>query len=109
MAMTVVLPAPVASLKPKRSSSGLASWLAASSLSRRSFPVLVRGATSVIQMRVSTASTWQKKGRRPSQSFRLQCLSSRTVCGVTPHLLGSGCSRQLATSLLMASMLSAVS
>ncbi len=66
MAMTVVLPAPVASLRARRISSGLASWLASVRCFRKRSPALpIWGATSVSQMAVSTASIWQKKGRRP--------------------------------------------
>ncbi len=43
------------------------------------------GATSVSQMTVSTASTWQKNGRIPPKSWCRQCLSSRAVSGVTPQ------------------------
>jgi len=58
MAITVVLPAPVASLSARRISSGLASWLALSRCSRKALPVLPDfGATSVSQIAVSTAST----------------------------------------------------
>jgi len=64
MAITVVLPAPVASLRARRISSGFASWLALARWSMKVWPTLpICGATSVNQMAVSTASTWQKKGR----------------------------------------------
>ena len=66
IAMTVVLPAPVANLRARRERPGLACSLAALRWSRKrrpSRPIL--GATSVSQMIVSTASTWQKKGRKP--------------------------------------------
>ena len=57
MAMTVVLPAPVASFRAIRDSSGLASWLTSTSRSRTLLSAgLSLGATSVSQMRVSTAS-----------------------------------------------------
>ena len=63
MAMTVVLPAPVASFSARRISSGLASLFAAARWSRMLLPAVECGATSVSQMAVSTASTWQKNGR----------------------------------------------
>ena len=66
MAITVVLPAPVASLRASRISPGLASSLALARYSRTRLPVAVLGATSVSQMAVSTASIWQKKGRTPA-------------------------------------------
>jgi hypothetical protein len=62
MAMTVVLPAPVASFSASRISSGLASLLADARWSSRH---LDSGATSVSQFAVSTASTRQKNGRTP--------------------------------------------
>lgn len=88
IAMTVVLPAPVASFRARRSSSGFAPSFAplrcAQNLPTRgpSF-----GATSVSQIAVSTASIWQKKGRTPCHSIagRRQCFSSRPVSGVTSH------------------------
>ena len=46
------------------------------------------GATSVSQIAVSTASTWQKNGRTPLNSWCRQCWSSRAVSGVTCHSLG---------------------
>ena len=58
MAMTVVLPAPVASFRARRDSSGLASLLALARRSRRRLPTSPElGATSVSQIAVSTAST----------------------------------------------------
>lgn len=64
MAMTMVLPAPVASFSARRMSSGLASLLALARCSRTFLPVFPAcGATSVSQMAVSTASIWQKNGR----------------------------------------------
>lgn len=69
IAITVVLPAPVASFSAKRISSGLASLLAfaiCSSIATPDFPIL--GATSVNQIAVSTASIWQKNGRIPANS-----------------------------------------
>jgi hypothetical protein len=63
IAMTVVLPAPVASFSARRISSGLASLLALARCSRKRLPGFPDcGATSVSQMAVSTASIWQKKG-----------------------------------------------
>ena len=63
IAMTVVLPAPVASFRARRISSGLAPLLASARCSRNRLPVLPNcGATSVSQMAVSTASIWQKNG-----------------------------------------------
>ena len=64
VAITVVLPAPVASLRARRSSPGFASWPASSRYWRKRRPALPAwGATSASQMAVSTASIWQKKGR----------------------------------------------
>ena len=57
MAMTVVLPAPVASFSARRINSGLASLLALAKWSSNRFPPLKCGATSVSQIAVSTAST----------------------------------------------------
>ena len=58
MAITVVLPAPVASFRARRDSSGLASLLALARRSRRRRPICPDlGATSVSQMTVSAAST----------------------------------------------------
>ena len=65
IAMTVVFPDPVAIFSARRESSGLASLLALASRSRTAlsrFPDF--GATSESQITVSTASTWQKKGRK---------------------------------------------
>ena len=63
IAMTVVLPAPVASFRARRERPGLASSLERWRWSRSLLPCLSFGATSVSQMAISTASTWQKKGR----------------------------------------------
>ena len=64
MAMTVVLPAPVASFSASRANSGFASSFALSRCSRKRRPAIPSvGATSISQIAVSTASTWQKKGR----------------------------------------------
>ena len=64
MAITVVLPAPVASFNASRLSPGFASLWAALSSAKICSPTLPScGATSVSQMMVSTASTWQKNGR----------------------------------------------
>ena len=59
MAITMGLPAPVASWSARRSSPGFASWLASSRYWRNGRPALSArlGATSVSQMTVSTAST----------------------------------------------------
>ena len=66
MAITVVLPAPVASLRAMRDNSGLASRFTAANCWLISFALArALGATSVSQMMVSAASTWQKKGRIP--------------------------------------------
>ena len=45
----------------------------------------VRGTTSVSQMAVSTASTWQKKGRMPLNRCR-QCWSRRAAAVVFVEL-----------------------
>ena len=96
IAMTVVLPAPVASLRASRGRSGLASSLALARWSRKLRPARAPGATSVSQMAVSAASTWQKKGRMPLKWWRRQCRSRRAVSGVTCHR-ASGSSRQRST------------
>jgi phage terminase large subunit GpA-like protein len=83
MAMTVVLPAPVASFSARRISSGLASRFAAARWSRMRWPCRECGATSVSQIAVSTASTWQKNGRTPLNGCWRQCCSRRAVSGVT--------------------------
>ena len=63
MAITVVLPAPVASFRASRESPGLASSFARSSCSRKLRPSRPSfGATSVSQMMASAASIWQKNG-----------------------------------------------
>ena len=66
IAITVVFPAPVASFSAIRvGRSGLASPFARAIQSRMSLPAFpALGATSVNQMAVSTASIWQKNGRR---------------------------------------------
>ena len=108
MAITVVLPAPVASLSARRSSPGFASWLASSKYWRKRRPDwLVRGATSVSQMAVSTASIWQKKGRTPVNRWSRQCRSRRAVSGVTRHWCGSGSCRHASTSRRTPLMISA--
>ena len=72
--MTVVLPAPVASLRARRISSGLASRLASLEVFEEALAGLAEfGATSVSQMAVSTASIWQKNGRMP---LKLWCASA---------------------------------
>jgi hypothetical protein len=62
IAMTVVFPAPVASFSASRNNSGLASLFADARWSGRRFPCFDWGATSMSQIAVSTASTWQKNG-----------------------------------------------
>ena len=57
IAMTVVLPAPVAILSARRSSSGFASRLRASMSRQRCAYCRFVFATSISQIRVSTAST----------------------------------------------------
>jgi hypothetical protein len=67
IAMTVVLPAPVASFSATRSSSGFASLLAPRICVQILAPAAARSeATSASQIAVSTASIWQKKGLRLS-------------------------------------------
>ena len=98
IAITVVLPAPVASFSAMRISSGLAAALAASRCVQNRRPCDEDfGATSVSQMTVSTASTWQKNGFWLAKSCVRQCRSSRAVEGVTCHWL-SGSRRQLSTA-----------
>lgn len=100
IAMTVVLPAPVANFRARRSNSGLACSLAPLMWSQNRCPFLPSlGATSVSQMAVSTASTWQKKGRTPFHSLtgRRQCWSKRAVSGVTSQSLGLDKARQDST------------
>src|ERR1700704_967751 len=63
IAMTVVLPAPVAIFKAMRNNSGLASALAASIERHRLAYCRLLRATSVSQINVSIASIWQKNGR----------------------------------------------
>ena len=89
IAMTVVLPAPVASFSARRSSSGLASALAFRMCSQnfvRARPF--SGATSVSQIAVSTASIWQKNGLTPWKPSVRQCFRRRAVSGVTSHCSG---------------------
>jgi hypothetical protein len=71
IAITVVLPAPVASLSATRNSSGFASALALPRCLIMRLPdwSFVSPATSVSQIAVSTASTWQKNGRIPLKSW----------------------------------------
>ncbi len=87
--MTVVLPLPVAIFSARRNRSGLA-WPLAPSMWRRCGVLPAAGATSVSQISVSTASTWQKKGRTPAKSWLRQCCSRRAVVGVTPQSVGIG-------------------
>jgi hypothetical protein len=51
------------------------------------------GATSVSQMAVSMASTWQKNGFMLANLYCRQCWSRRAVSGVTCHWLGLGKAR----------------
>ena len=98
IAMTVVLPAPVASFSARRISSGLASLLALARCSRNRLPVLPTwGATSVSQIAVSTASTWQKNGRTSLNLWCRQCWSRRSVSGVTSQSFGFGKLRHWST------------
>ena len=98
MAMTVVLPAPVASLSARRARPGFACSLAAARWSRKRRPSLPSpGATSVSQIAVSAASTWQKKGRMSAKRWLRQCFRSRAVSGVTRHRLVSGIDRHAST------------
>ena len=61
--MTVVLPAPVASLSARRARPGFACSLAAARWSRKRRPSLPSpGGTSVSQIAVSAASTWHEEG-----------------------------------------------
>ena len=106
MAITVVLPAPVAIFSARRNSSGLACslapamWRRMTSYSRRRLvPADIRPATSVSHITVSAASTWQKKGRYPANWWLRQCCSSRAVSGDTPQLPGLGICRQASTCL----------
>ena len=97
MAITIVLPAPVANLSATRSSPGFASSFARAKCSRTSFARRDAGATSVSQIIVSAASTWQKNGRRPYRDGFCQCSSSISDSGVRPR--DPGCRRrQRATS-----------
>ena len=96
MAMTVVLPAPVASFSASRSRPGFACSFADRRRSRKRRPVADLGATSVSQIAVSTASTWQKKGRMPAVEWWRQKCSRRAVSGVTCHWF-AGNSRQAST------------
>ncbi len=77
MAITIVLPDPVAifehNLKKSPPSPGI------------STPCFSAGDASASQMRVSIASSWQKKKRRPSRcSGSCQCSKRRLVMPVTP-------------------------
>ena len=86
IAITVVLPAPVASLSASRARPGLACSFASCSRSMNPRPSRpAPAATSVSQITVSTASTWQKNGRRSLNWWWRQCWSRRAVSGVTRH------------------------
>ena len=92
IAMTVVLPAPVASFSARRSSSGLACGVGALDVVPE-FAAARRpcfGATSVSQIAVSTASIWQKKGRTPWKLSLRQCFRSRRGLRRDEPLLGIG-------------------
>ena len=86
MAITVVLPLPVAIFHRQAEkrrvglSVGVAIW------SRNALDDALFGATSVSQMIVSTASIWQKKGVGPLNLWCRQCSSSRCVAAVTPTI-----------------------
>ncbi len=97
IAITVVLPAPVASLSASRLSSGLASAFAFFRCSRKPRPTRSPGATSVSQIAVSIASSWQKNGRMPWNSWWRQCWRSRAVSGVTPQPFGFWIARHWST------------
>jgi hypothetical protein len=87
MAMTMVLPVPVAILQHRRRKSPPSP--------RISMPTRSAAGASISQMSVSTASSWQKKNRRRSNSSgSRQCASSRLVMLVTP---GYPASRQALT------------
>ena len=96
IAMTVVLPAPVASFRARRSSSGLACSLAPSTCAQNLLRRACRASARPRSARstVSTASTWQKNGRMLWNGWWRQCCSSRAVSGVTCHWSGLGRSRQ---------------
>ena len=89
--------APVASFSARRRSSGFKSLLAAMRWSISRLPPVDCGATSVSQIAVSAASTWQKNGRMSPNLWCRQCWRSRTVSGVTCHCWGFGNLRQLST------------
>ena len=95
IAITVVLPEPVAIFMARRNRSGLASAFDAS----RCFQMWAYWrrlrATSVSQMMVSTASIWQKNGRSASSGGFRQYSSSRAVDGVTPQSAGFGIARHV--------------
>lgn len=98
IAMTVVLPEPVASLSASRDSGEWPASRALSRYSRNRFPSRTFGATSLNQMMVSTASIWQKNGRGPWKSCSRQYSKSRAVSGETCQVFGSGRVRHLAIS-----------
>ena len=77
IAMTTVLPDPVAILEQRRSKLPPSEGT--------SMPALSDSGASVSQISVSAASNWQKKNRRfPNSSGSLQYSSSRLVTLVTP-------------------------
>ncbi len=100
IAMTVVLPAPVASFRARRNRPGFEPSLCCRKYSRCLAWTGFFGATSVNQISVSAASTWQKNSGR-SRSVARQCFSKRAVSYVTPQL-ASGELRHWSTSARMA-------
>ncbi len=106
IAITVVLPVPVAIFSARRISSGFASLLAFPRCLRKPFSLLPDfGATSVSQMAVSIASTWQKNGRISLNLWWRQCWIRRAVSGVTFQSFGFFKVRHLSTSWRRALMI----
>ena len=97
IAITVVLPLPVAIFRAMRNSSGLDCSLAPFRCWRNLSCRRSLRATSVNQMAVSTASTWQKNGRTLWNWWWRQWVSRRWVAGVTPQSDGFGIARHRAT------------
>jgi hypothetical protein len=97
MAITVVFPLPVAIFRAMRRQPGLDCSFAMSNRCLMWAKRRTRRATSASQIAVSTASTWQKKGRTPAYSWRRQRLSRRWLVGVTPQSEGLGIARQFST------------
>lgn len=100
IAITVVLSAPVASFNAIRGRPGLASLFTRARCSIYLRRVVSRfEATSVSQIRLSTASTWQKKGRTDVKlSGSRQKVSRSAVAGDTPQSAGFGRLRQASAS-----------